>query len=144
MVFFRKKVEPESISEESEVNEDNFDGFYFFPDYDDFYDNLRLAFFSFKDEMKGAKPIESSEMGDKFHLAFFKPDSDDVPQFEDSFEAILADPIVYINNMIGTGMSGCVVRKTEKSDEWFVDYLNLVTSGEFKAKLRAAVSNLAE
>lgn len=144
MGFFKKNVEPEVETENPDVSEEKYDGFYFFPDFDDYYSNLRLAFFSFKDEMKGAKPIESSEMGDKFHLAFFKPDEEDIPQFEDSFEAILADPIVYINNMVGTGMSGCVLRKTEKSDEWFVDYLNLVTSGEFKAKLRESVSNLAE
>jgi hypothetical protein len=105
---------------------------------------MKLAFFSFKDEMKDAKPIESSEMGDKFHLAFFTSDEEGAPTFEDSFEAILADPIVYINNMIGTGMSGCILRKTEKSDEWWTEYLDYVTGGAFKAKVKEAFSNLAE
>lgn len=144
MGFFKKKVEPEVKNEEAEEHPETYDGFYFVPDFDDFEANLKLAFFTFKDEMKDAKPIESSNMGDKFHLAFFKPDEEDIPQFEDSFEAILADPIVYINNMVGTGMSGCVLRKTDKSDEWWTEYLNFVTSGEFKQKLRDAVSNLAE
>ena len=103
-----------------------------------------FSFFSFKDEMKDSKPIESSEMGDKFHLAFFTSDEEGAPIFEDSFEAILADPIVYINNMIGTGMSGCILRKTEKSDEWWSDYLDYVTGGVFKAKVKEAFSNLAE
>ena len=94
--------------------------------------------------MKDAKPIESSEMGDKFHLAFFTSDEEGAPIFEDSFEAILADPIVYINNMIGTGMSGCILRTTEKSDEGWSDYLDYVTGGVFKAKVKEAFSNLAE
>jgi hypothetical protein len=51
---------------------------------------------------------------------------------------------VYINNMIGTGMSGCILRKTEKSDEWWTDYLDYVTGGVFKAKVKEAFSNLAE
>ena len=144
MNLFKKKVEPEAEIENPDVSEDKYDGFYFVPDYNDFQDNMKLAFFSFKDEMKDAKPIESSEMGDKFHLAFFTSDEEGAPIFEDSFEAILADPIVYINNMIGTGMSGCILRKTEKSDEWWSDYLDYVTGGVFKAKVKEAFSNLAE
>jgi hypothetical protein len=144
MGFFRKKVEPESDFEESDVHPETYDGFYFVPDYDDFYSNMKLAFFSFKDEMEDAAPIESSTVGDKFHLAFFTTDEEGAPTFQDSFEAILADPIVYINNMVGTGMSGCILRKTEKSDEWWTEYLDYVTGGVFKAKVKAAFSNLAE
>lgn len=144
MNLFKKKAEPEVEIENPDVGEDKYDGFYFIPDFEDFEDNMKLAFFSFKDEMKGAKPIESSSVGDKFHLAFFTSDEDGSPVFQDSFEAILADPVVYINNMIGTGMSGCILRKTEKSDEWRTDYLDYVTGGEFKAKVKAAFSNLAE
>jgi hypothetical protein len=144
MGFFRKKEVPESDFEESDVHPETYDGFYFVPDYDDFYSNMKLAFFSFKDEMEDAAPIESSTVGDKFHLAFFTTDEEGAPTFQDSFEAILADPIVYINNMVGTGMSGCILRKTEKSDEWWTEYLDYVTGGVFKAKVKAAFSNLAE
>jgi hypothetical protein len=144
MNLFKKKVEPEVEIENPDVSEEKYDGFYFVPDYEDFEYNMKLAFFSFKDEMKDAKPIESSEMGDKYHLAFFTSDEEGAPSFEDSFEAILADPVVYIKNMVGTGMSGCILRKTEKSDEWWTDYLDYVTGGVFKEKVKAAFSNLAE
>lgn len=144
MGFFKKKVEPEIEMEESDVHPETYDGFYFVPDFEDYYSNMKLAFFTFKDEMKDAKPVESTEMGDKFHLAFFKHDENGGPEFDDSFEAILADPIVYINNLVGSGMSGCVLRKTEKSDEWWTEYLDYVTGGDFKAKVKAAYSSLAE
>ena len=57
MGFFRKKVESESDFEESDVHPEKYDGFYFVPDYDDYYANLKLAFFSFKDEMKDAERL---------------------------------------------------------------------------------------
>ena len=144
MNLFKKNVEPEVEIENPDANEEKYDGFYFVPDYSDYGGNMKLTFFSFKDEMKDAKPIEASEMGNKFHLAFFTSDEEGAPTFEDSFEAILADPIVYIENMIGTGRSGCILRKTEKSDGWWTDYLDYVTGGEFKQKVKAAFSNLAE
>ena len=144
MNLCKKKEVPESDFEESDENPEKYDGFYFIPDFEDYDTNMKLAFFTFKDEMEDAKPIESSTVGDKFHLAFFTSDEDGAPVFQDSFEAILADPIVYINNMVGTGMSGCILRKTEKSDEWWTDYLDYVTGGVFKEKVRAAFSNLAE
>jgi hypothetical protein len=144
MNLFKKKEVPKSDFEESDENPEKYDGFYFIPDFEDYDTNMKLAFFTFKDEMKDAKPIETSTVGDKFHLAFFTSDEDGAPVFQDSFEAILADPIVYINNMVGTGMSGCILRKTEKSDVWWTDYLDYVTGGVFKEKVRAAFSNLAE
>ena len=144
MNLFKKKEEPEVEIEVTDKNPEKYDGFYFIPDYEDYEGNMKLAFFSFKDEMKDAKPIETSPMGDKFHLAFFSSDEEGAPTFQDSFEAILADPIVYIENMVGTGMSGCILRKTEKSDEWWTDYLDYVTGGVFKEKVKAAFSNLAE
>jgi len=144
MNLFKKKAEVEEKEQEDGDVADNYDGFYFLPDFEDFEDNMQLAFFKFKDDMKDAKPIESSSVGDKFHLAFFTQDEDGAPVFQDSFEAILADPVVYINNMVGTGMSGCILRKTEKSDVWWTDYLDYITGGEFKEKVKAAFSNLAE
>ena len=92
-----------------------FDGFYFVPDYDDYDENYKLAFFNFKEEWTMAKPIEKSEMGYKYHMAFFREDEEGMPQFDDAFEAILSDPIVYIKNLVGSGLSGCIVKKTEHS-----------------------------
>lgn len=133
-----------SKNEENDDITENYDGFYFIPTETEEESSYKLAFFTFKDEMANAKPIESSEMGDKFHIAFFKPGENDLPVFDDSFEAILTDPIVYINNLIGTGMSGCILRKTEKSEVWFQEYLNYITSGEFEAKILGIAKNIAE
>jgi hypothetical protein len=125
-----------SKNEESDDITENYDGFYFIPTETEEESSYKLAFFTFKDEMANAKPIESSEMGDKFHIAFFKSDENDLPVFDESFEAILSDPIVYINNLIGSGMSGCILRKTEKSEVWFQEYLGYITGDEFAAKVQ--------
>lgn len=118
--------------------EENYDGFYFLPtesENDDDTLGMNLAFFRFKDEMADANPIESSDMGDKYHIAFFKPDEEGYPKFDESFEAILSDPVVYINNLYGADIYGCVLRKTDKSEQWFEDYLDHATNGEYRKKL---------
>jgi len=125
-----------SKNEEIDDITENYDGFYFIPTETEEESSYKLAFFTFKDEMANAKPIESSEMGDKFHIAFFKSDENDLPVFDESFEAILSDPIVYINNLIGSGMSGCILRKTEKSEVWFQEYLGYITGDEFATKVQ--------
>ncbi len=125
-----------SKTEELDDIVDNYDGFYFIPTETEEESSYKLAFFTFKDEMANAKPIESSEMGDKFHIAFFKSDENDLPVFDESFEAILSDPIVYINNLVGSGMSGCILRKTEKSEVWFQEYLDYIKGDEFEAKIQ--------
>jgi len=125
-----------SKTEEIDDIVDNYDGFYFIPTETEQESSYKLAFFTFKDEMANAKPIESSEMGDKFHIAFFKSDENDLPVFDESFEAILSDPIVYINNLVGSGMSGCILRKTEKSEVWFQEYLDYIKGDEFEAKIQ--------
>ena len=125
-----------SKNEEIDDITENYDGFYFIPTETEQESSYKLAFFTFKDEMANAKPIESSEMGDKFHIAFFKSDENDLPVFDESFEAILSDPIVYINNLVGSGMSGCILRKTEKSEVWFQEYLGYITGDEFAAKVQ--------
>jgi hypothetical protein len=131
-----KSMIESSKNEESDDITENYDGFYFILTETEQESSYKLAFFTFKDEMANAKPIESSEMGDKFHIAFFKSDENDLPVFDESFEAILSDPIVYINNLIGSGMSGCILRKTEKSEVWFQEYLGYITGDEFAAKVQ--------
>jgi hypothetical protein len=145
----KNKILGKTMTESSENEEnvditENYDGFYFVPTETKDESSYKLAFFTFKDEMANAKPIETSEMGDTFHIAFFKPDKNDLPVFDDSFEAILTDPIMYINNLVGTGMSGCILRKTEKSEVWFQDYLDYITGGVFESKVREIAKNIAE
>lgn len=98
-----------------------YDGFYFLPDEGD--DDLQIAYFNFKDEFANGTPIEQSSIGYKYHIAFFRRDDEGNPVFDDTFEAIFGDPVVYIKNLVGAGLYGCVLKKTEKSQEWFDEYL---------------------
>jgi hypothetical protein len=98
-----------------------YDGFYFLPDESN--DDLQIAYFNFKDEFANATPIEHSSIGYKYHIAFFRRDKEGNPVFDDTFEAIFGDPTIYIKNLVGAGLYGCVLRKTEKSQEWFDEYL---------------------
>lgn len=136
-----QKTEAEGVNGDEMIK---FDGFYFVPDYDDFEENYKLAFFNFKEEWTKAEPIEESEMGFKYHMAFFKENEEGVPEFEDAFEAILVDPLVYIKNLVGSGISGCIVKKTEQSDNWWTEYLDFITNGTFKKKVNEALKSLAE
>lgn len=104
------------------MSKDEYDGFYFLPGDEDDRD-LNIAYFRFKDDENMGVPIESSEVGDKFHVAFFRKDINGDPVFDEEFEAIFADPSVYIKNLIGANVYGCILRKTEKSSVWWREYL---------------------
>lgn len=104
-------------------NEETFDGFWFLPCDEE---GLNLSFFTFKDEYGGGTPIGGNQIGDNYHLAFFKENEEGLPEFDDAFEAILGDPESYIKNLVGAGLYGCVVRKTTKTGKWFDDYLTSV------------------
>ena len=104
-------------------NEETFDGFWFLPCDEE---GLNLSFFTFKDEYGGGTPIGGNQIGDNYHLAFFKENEEGMPEFDDAFEAILGDPESYIKNLVGAGLYGCVVRKTTKTGKWFNDYLTSV------------------
>ena len=104
-------------------NEETFDGFWFLPCDEE---GLNLSFFTFKDEYGGGDPIGGNQIGDNYHLAFFKENEEGMPEFDDAFEAILGDPQSYVKNLVGAGLYGCVVRKTTKTGKWFEDYLTSV------------------
>jgi hypothetical protein len=104
-------------------NEETFDGFWFLPCDEE---GLNLSFFTFKDEYGGGTPIGGNQIGDNYHLAFFKENEEGMPEFDDAFEAIIGDPQSYIKNLVGAGLYGCVVRKTTKTGKWFDDYLTSV------------------
>ena len=104
-------------------NEETFDGFWFLPCEEE---GLNLSFFSFKDEYGGGTPIGGNQLGDNYHLAFFKENEEGMPEFDEAFEAIIGDPQSYIKNLVGAGLYGCVVRKTTKTGKWFDNYLTSV------------------
>lgn len=120
------------------MKKEEYDGFYFLPPDIDYTGidgadgsdssereetSLNLAYFKFKPETNIGAPIESTALGDKFHVAFFRKDENGDPVFDDEFEAIFSDPSVYIKNLIGTNIYGCFLRKTENSTAWWQAYL---------------------
>lgn len=105
----------------------DYDGFYFLPVEDETKEGLSFHFFKFKDEYCGGEPIEKSSVGDKFHIAMFKRGEDGTPELDDAFEAIFADPVVYVQGLQGAEIYGCICRKTTKSEKWFEKYLTRTT-----------------
>lgn len=131
-----------SENQEYDVNiTENYDGFYFAPIEEEEESNYKLAFFKFQDEYANSVPVDT---GNTYHIAFFRPNDEGLPIFDDAFEAILTDPIVYINNLLGSDLSGCILRKTDKSEKWFGEYLDYITGGEFESKVRSYAKSLAE
>ena len=120
----------------------SFDGFYFLPGLDD--DSLGFQYFNLKDEFDNGKPINGTSIGDMYHIAFFSRDEDGSPVFDDAFEAILADPSTYIQGLIGANIYGCVLRKTDKSDGWFNNYLTRALGKIGINKLMKAAKSVAE
>jgi hypothetical protein len=98
----------------------DYDGIYFVPGENE--DELKLEFFKFEEKYT-APAIESTVVGDKFHIAFFGFDENGDLGLTDHFEAIFADPKVYLESLAGHDLYGCVLRKTEKSAKWWHDYL---------------------
>lgn len=103
------------------LTKNEYDGFYFLPG--DEEGDLNLTFFKFNGDIDYGKPIESSDLGDKFHIAFFRRDSNNHPVFDEQFEAILVDPATYVRNFIDSNIYGCILRKTENSQTWWEEYL---------------------
>lgn len=108
---------------------DEYDGLYFLPGDDE--DEMTFAFFTMKEDDYKHTPIEGNSIGDKFHIAFFRPDGEGNAKFDEHFEAIFADPLVYLKGLIGMELYGCLIRKTESSSKWFDNYVK-------KAQITAA------
>ena len=120
-----------------------YDGIYFLPGESD--EELIISCWEFKSdtEYSGAKPIEGNQIGNMYHIAFFRKDGEGNPVFDDHYEAILGDPEAYIKNLTGAGLYGCVLKKTEKSGKWFDDYLKRALNYVTVKKLKAYAESIA-
>jgi len=121
-----------------------FDGIYFLPYEDEKEEGLLISYFDFKNEMADGTPIEGTAIGPKYHIAFFKQGEDGMPVFDETFEAILGDPGKYIQNLTGAGVYGCVVKKTNKSQKWFEDYLNRTLNHITMKKMVGCLKSILE
>lgn len=125
------------------MSKEEYDGFYFLPGDED--GDLNIAYFKFKSgEQFGGDPIETSPMGNKYHIAFFRKDEEGNPMFDDAFEAVFADPSIYIKQLVGGNLYGCVLKKTEKSTEWWDEYLTRAKKTCMMNKLIGMAKSIAE
>ena len=124
----------------------DFDGLYFLPG--DEEGELQISFFTFNDEKWKGSPIENTKVGDKFHVAFFKEGEDGNVEFDETFEAIFADPLTYLKNLAPLGIYGTFVRKTEKSQQWFDNYLErtlnnvMIANSKKVTEIAQSIANL--
>ena len=103
------------------MNITDFDGFYFLPGEED--NQLKFAYFKVGENHPTGDKVNTTQIGDMYHVAFFKENENGLPEFDGEFEAIFADPTIYITNLIGCSLYGCIFRKTENSSKWWNEYL---------------------
>jgi hypothetical protein len=120
----------------------DFDGFYILPHKQD--DGLRLSFFDFNDDFEKGKRVDGTSLGDMYHVVFLKQGEDGNPEFDDHFEAIFADPEVYVKGLLGANVYGCMVRKTENSYKWVEEYLKKLLGRVMINKMKNYAGSIAE
>jgi hypothetical protein len=109
------------------LDDSEYDGIFFTPGEEE--GALKIEYFILNDEYK-CKPIESTVVGHKYHIAFFKLIEEGVVTFDEHFEAIFADPTVYVENLAGHNIYGTVLRKTEKSGKFWENYLTTIKNAD--------------
>jgi hypothetical protein len=120
-----------------------YDGFYFLPHYDGDDEGLRFDFFRFMDEYANGVKKDHSEMGDMYHIVFIKQNDDGDPVLDENFDAIFVDPVEYVNNLLGADLFGCVVRKTDKSEEWLEKYLTRIKESDKLRNIKTQIESIA-
>ncbi len=120
----------------------DFDGFYILPHKDD--DGLRLSFFVFNYDFEKWKKIDHTSLGDMYHVVFLTQGEDGSPELDDHFEAIFADPEVYVKGLLGANVYGCMVRKTENSWKWIEEYLKKLLGRVMINKMKNYAGSIAK
>ena len=72
-----------------------------------------LELLSYKEE---SPIIENHELGLKYHILSFKDNNNSIEDIS-YFEAILGDPIHYVNNLIKLNYKGLIAKKTTNSNK---------------------------
>lgn len=103
-----------------------YDGLMFLPSDEEDEDTSAIEFHFIKFKEGLGKTIEGNDIGEKYHVVFFKRDETGELFFDETFEAIFADPITYAKGFIGMNLFGGFFKKCENSTQWFNDYLTRV------------------
>lgn len=118
---------------------EHYDGFNVLPDAET--GSFRATFFNLKDEYANGVPIENTELGDKFQVILFKNNSNFEIEYDDHFEAIFADPVVYMENLL-PNFSAMFFRKTDKSVKMYEECLTSIMQNDILEKLKRATKKM--
>lgn len=108
--------------------EEEHDGFIFMLDEDEMLD---ISPFTYKEP---GDPIETHELGFKYHIITYKETLDGEIIDPDMFEAIIGNPYHYVANLIEIGFFGTICKKTKHSfkivNDMFQDLIKVVENQE--------------
>ncbi len=104
-----------------DIKKEEFDCLTFFPDYEE--DGLRIEGQKYKNF---GEKVGGSIMGDEWHIILFKENEESFTNL-DNFDAILADPLEYISQLIPQGWYGLVAKKTTTSPEFIQRTLDIIS-----------------
>lgn len=108
--------------------EESHDGFMFILDDADMLD---ISAFTYKEP---SPPIETHELGLKYHVITYREADDGKFVDADMFEAILGDPYHYGGHLINIGFFGTICKKTKYSlklvTEMYEDLIEVIKSQE--------------
>lgn len=100
----------------------DYDGIFFYPSVEDDEVQMNFSFWKYSGDYADKESIEDTELGNKYFVAFLDR-NDEGDLRKDVFEAIFADPLVYLEGLFGLNLFGVVCRKTSNSALWFQNFL---------------------
>ena len=98
-----------------ELAETPYDGFIFSP-HEELEEHTHIETFTYKEP---GQSVGGSKLGHNYEIVFLEHGEHGDMIIEDSFDAILSDPVVYLENLIKCGFYGIIGRKTTTSDIFF-------------------------
>jgi hypothetical protein len=107
-------------------------------------DGIKLSYFDFKDDFNKGEKVGGNAMGDMYHVVFITQDNEGDPVFDENFDAIFVDPVEYVNNLLGADLFGCVIRKTDKSEEWLKKYLTRIKESSKLRNIKSEIQSIAD
>jgi hypothetical protein len=68
-----------------------------------------------------------------FYIVIFKlNENSDHFIFDDHYELKLVDPEAYVENFVGSGLSGCLVKKSNRAADWLSEYIEFMLKINYK------------
>lgn len=95
------------------LKEEDYDALFFLPGEEK--DTIHLEGATYKDP---GESLGGSSMGSSYHVILFQEDENGELFGIDKFEAIFADPLVYMSNLLPSGIFGIMAKRTTTSNNF--------------------------